>query len=151
MTIVWHISERLDAQQFCHCRPGIKTWKHYPIPSVNRQGLSWSLPPPGLHKEILDTPHLPSPLFYIRNKKVKILDSPNILIFFNNIRNSKTYSSTRKTGQTFMLIIGQLPVIGGWQDAPLVLDDLAEAICIIKLHAPHRFWTLISWQQESCK
>ena len=35
-----------------------------------------------------------------------------------------------------MQIVGQLPMIAGWQDAPLVLKDLAEAICIIKLHAP---------------
>ena len=44
-----------------------------------------------------------------------------------------------------MQIVGQLPMIAGWQDAPLVLKDLAEAICIIKLHAPpHQFQTQIS-------
>ena len=45
-----------------------------------------------------------------------------------------------------MQIVGQLPVIAGWQDAPLALKDLAEAICIIKLHAPHQYQT-----QESPK
>ena len=35
-----------------------------------------------------------------------------------------------------MQIVGQLPVIATWRDAPLVLEDLAETICIIKLHAP---------------
>ena len=35
-----------------------------------------------------------------------------------------------------MHIVRQLPVIAGWRDAP---RDLAEAISIIKLHAPHWF------------
>ena len=35
-----------------------------------------------------------------------------------------------------MQIVGQLPVIATWRDAPLVLEDLAETICIIKRHAP---------------
>ena len=43
-----------------------------------------------------------------------------------------------------MQTVRQLPVIAGWRDAPLALEDLAEAICIIKLHAPHRFQTQIS-------
>ena len=34
-----------------------------------------------------------------------------------------------------MHIVGQLPVIATWRDAPLVLEDLAETICIIKRHA----------------
>ena len=34
----------------------------------------------------------------------------------------------------------------GWQDALLVFEDLAEAIYIIKLHAPITFW--ISWQES---
>ena len=33
----------------------------------------------------------------------------------------------------------QLPMEAGWQDALLVFEDLAEAIYIIKLHAPITF------------
>ena len=38
-----------------------------------------------------------------------------------------------------MEIPGQLPVIAGRQDSSLMLEDLVEAICIIKLHAPIGF------------
>ena len=74
----------------------------------------------------------------------KILNSPSIFITFNNNRNPNTYSSTRQTGKTHVEIPGQLPVIAGWQDASLMLEDLVEAICIIKLHAPHWFQIQIS-------
>ena len=43
-----------------------------------------------------------------------------------------------------MQIIRQLPVIDAWRDALLALEDLAEAISIIKVRAPHRFQTQIS-------
>ena len=43
-----------------------------------------------------------------------------------------------------MQIVWQLPVIAAWRDIPLALEDLAEAISIIKLRAPHRFQTQIS-------
>ena len=43
-----------------------------------------------------------------------------------------------------MQIVRQPPVIAGWQDAPLLLEDLAEANCISKLHAPHWFQAQIS-------
>ena len=37
-----------------------------------------------------------------------------------------------------MQIVGQL-LIGGWRDAPLMLEDLAKAICMGKLHVPYQF------------
>ena len=92
--------------------------------------------PTALYKEILDSL---IPLFHTRNEKDKILDLPSILIFFNNTRNTKTYSPTRQAGKTHIQIVAQLFVIAEWEDNPLSLEDLAEAICIIKLHAIHRF------------
>ena len=35
-------------------------------------------------------------------------------------------------------------MIDAWRDAPLALEDLAKAISIIKVRAPHRFQTQIS-------
>ena len=32
-----------------------------------------------------------------------------------------------------------MPVIAGWGDAPLALEDLAKAVCIIKLYVPIGF------------
>ena len=51
--------------------------------------------PTGLHKEISESPHSLIPLFHTRNEKDKILDSPSILISFNNTSNTKSYSPTR--------------------------------------------------------
>ena len=55
-----------------------------------------------------------------------------------------SFNNTRNTGKTRIQIVRQLPVIAGWLDVPLAPEDLAEAISIIKLRAPHRFQTQIS-------
>ena len=41
--------------------------------------------------------------------------------------------------KTYIQIDRQMTLIAGWQDAPLVLKDLAKTICKIKIHAPHHF------------
>ena len=43
-----------------------------------------------------------------------------------------------------MQIVGQLPVIAGWRDPPLALEDLAEGTFIIKTTCPHWLQTQIS-------
>ena len=60
----------------------------------------------------------------------KIVDSPSILISFNNARNTHLPARQKINVEMFK----KLPVIAGWWDVPLMVEDLVEVIFIINLH-----------------
>ena len=60
----------------------------------------------------------------------KIVDSPSILISFNNARNTHLPARQKINVEMFK----KLPVIAGWWNVPLMVEDLVEVIFIINLH-----------------
>ena len=60
----------------------------------------------------------------------KIVDSPSILISFNNARNTHLPGRQKINVEMFK----KLPVIAGWWDVPLMVEDLVEVIFIVNLH-----------------